>query len=231
MSNGKGPKAKDNLYRITGETDFEFACKGWELEDIIKADDNTNIKNNCTICGQTHLNDNYLIRYLKNGATANVGSKCIKRFVKFKDIGSQEDSNRYFEKKKKEINDIKSIRELLLEVLMDKPQSRHVLKFRTVCANLLGIKSNEFKGLYMSDQWFKLLTILNKNYQLNEKQEHRVKLILFNPRDIEAIKEKSRIDKPIYNGKIRHRVATTLSKSEAYKINTTMEAENETNIT
>jgi hypothetical protein len=227
MGNGKGPKAKDSLFRITGETDFTLACKGWELEDIIKTEDDEDIKNNCTICGQTHLNDNYLIRYLKNGATANVGSKCIKRFVKFKDIGSQEDSNRYFERKKKELNNIKSIRELLFEVLVDKPYSQHILRFRSLCAKVLNIKP-QFKGLYLSESWFKLLTILNNNFKLNERQENRIKMILFSPRDIEVIKEKTKLDKLTYNGKMRHRVATTLSKSTAYKIEE--EAGNETDI-
>ncbi|HBF39788.1 MAG TPA: hypothetical protein DDW50_21050 [Firmicutes bacterium] len=217
MGNGKGPKAKSKLLEITGESDFELACNGWELQDVVKTEDDEEIENECTICGQTHLNDNYLICYIKNGVVANIGSSCIKRFIRFKDIGSQEDSNRYFEKKKREINDIKSTRELLLEVLMDKPQSKYVLKFRSICANILQIKPDEFKGLYLSEQWFKLLSILNKNFLLTEKQEHRVKLILFNPRDVEVTKGKVRIDKPIYNGKIRHRVSNTLSKSGVYK--------------
>jgi hypothetical protein len=219
MGNGKGPKARENLFIITGEADFELACKGWDLQDVIKTEDDENIENECTICGQTHLNDNFLIKYVKNGAIANVGSSCIKRFIKFNGISNQQDSNRFFDTKCNEINNIKTLKQLFYEIFSDPVGEDVVRRFRKSCARIMDVQ-DLFSGTYKTDKWYKLIDNLNAVLlsKITPIQEERIRLVLYDPHKLN-VSERKKAKKDIYydSKKPKARITTTLSRSDIYR--------------
>jgi hypothetical protein len=218
---GTGSYAQRVMAEATGIIDFEKARMGWELSEVRENEDK-NFSDRCDLCNQSGLTKNYVIEHENTRYRLSVGSKCIRKFVLFKGIGNQQDSNRYFDHKSRELYAVKSIGQLLTSIMGQAIEYSTVYQFRKRCADILDCNISDIKSVCFASKkdWEKLIKALGSTVsggKLSEGQLDRVRLALFNPRELPFVKKKIRGDK--YEGfqKKRTRATTTLAKSSAYE--------------
>ena len=221
LSCGTGNLALKILTQATGFNDLEKAKRGWELHDILNEED-TYFTDRCELCNQPGLNRNFIIEHENTHYRLRVGSGCIRKFVLLKGTDNQQDSNRYFDRKSSELYAVKTIGQLLTEITGQAIEYSTVYQFRKKCAAILGCNISDIKNVCFASKegWEKLIKALGSTLsggKLSEEQLDRVRLALFNPRELPFVKKKIRRDK--YEGfqKKRTRATTTLAKSSAYE--------------
>lgn len=218
-----GKLAKQIVIRATGINDFEQARTGWELIDVVSEEDEQ-FSDRCELCNQPELKTNYIIQHPLTLSIIKVGSKCIRRFVCFKDIINQEDSNRYFDHQSRKIIARKSIKQSLVGIFAPSIEMKNVNDFRYYCSSILECDMGDIRRTCQEypQKWNMLLKELRKQYHeirftFNKEEMERINAALFNPRTLPIIRSKVKLEPTEGMIKKRHRIQTTLARSDEYK--------------
>lgn len=193
---------------------YEKARTEWDFEDIIDEKD-TDFVEQCELCNQVGLKSNYIISNSLTSKKLKVGSSCIRRFILLRGTTSQEESNALFDYKKKQLLNAKKIQAVLHEVLSDLPSTSAVVKFKSASKDILGTLDN--KQIEPS-KWKQYINLLFGKYNPKKEVLDRVRMVLFG----KVKTRKQKFDTGEEAGrwantmKVKKRVTTTLSDSEAY---------------
>ena len=197
---------------------------GWELCDIL-ANDDPDFTDHCDLCNTAGLETNFVIEYPRNHALLKVGSQCIKKFVRFKGILSQEDSNQYFNLKCDQLIAIRSLKQCLDGLFEPVIKHYFVSDFRRICASILECYSVDELAQKCHDSvvWAFILAKCEDCYpdgELTPEDKERIKLALFNPKSrLLPVKRMPRIKgmKSSIHSRSKTRAVLSTSKSGDYE--------------
>jgi len=211
------PLIRENVLKNSRSIDWEEARSEWQFEQVIEEGD-ARFDDHCELCNHAGLETNYLVTNQFTHKSLLVGSRCIKRFIKFCGTLTQDESNDVFERQVKNFEASKVLQALLPNILTI-PTGNELYRFRRASEKILYTLKNTDIPYVSWKNYLKLLFGTDKpDSQLVEK----IRTALFNPRGMRI----KRIDKStgLKEGKwadtmkAKTRVGSTLSRSETYKV-------------
>jgi hypothetical protein len=113
-----GPQITRVLTELSMAANFEDARQEWVLESPIPKESEEFVKH-CELCGHRNYVKNWLILNPLTQNKLKIGSECIRRFIHLNGTTNTEDSNRFFEMKEKEYEEMSYIKRLFSEVITD----------------------------------------------------------------------------------------------------------------
>lgn len=210
------PLIRTRILEASLSEDFEEARREWEFINIID-DSDERFTDQCQLCNQKGLKDNYEIVNSGTGIKFLVGSRCIKRFLILKGATSEAESIDLFTAQESKIFAKKRLQALLASILMV-PTFRELMQFREASKTVLGSLDNKaVSGSVWIDYIHFLLGPLPQKEHID-----RIKAALFDHKavPIKKIDMKSMTEEEArlaMRKKAKARVRTTLSKSSLYK--------------
>ncbi|WP_088185854.1 hypothetical protein [Desulfosporosinus sp. FKA] len=212
------PLIRENVLKNSRSIDFEEARSEWQFEQVIEEGD-ARFDDHCELCNHAGLETNYLVTNQFTQKSLLVGSRCIKRFIKFSGTLTQEESNDVFDRQVKQFEASKYLQKLLPNILTT-PTGNEVYKFRRASETILiTLKNIEISKV----SWEKYLKLLFGTSHPDKELIERIRLVLFKPSAVHVKKiDKSSGTKQGQWANVtktkKTRVTSTLSRSEAYRV-------------
>lgn len=204
-------RVRRNLLASSKAKRFNDAQKEWEFRGEILEETSPDFSN-CQLCNQSRLLTNCIIHNIHDQKIfLKVGPVCVRRFVWINSARTLEESQEIFDSLYDQGLYVKNYKRLIPSLADEEISESILLKLIELCKSY-------FKENYSQEKYHELVNLLNiKGTDIETKLEYIAS------GDLGKLKRLIRIRKihdkvPDYWGKLRTRVTTTLSRSEAYRI-------------